>query len=102
MIKLSDIKTIPLANIKGNDDSSMLNPVHTASEYTSLLEDIKLNGQMQPIIVCRDLVVDGRGRIRALKELGIADVLVRSMPYKSSRLEKERIAKSFEVARRHQ
>ena len=102
MIKLSDIEIVPLTNIKGDDSSSMLNPMHTASEYTSLLEDIRLNGQMQPIIVCRDLIIDGRNRFRALIKLGITDVLIQSMPYKSSRLEKEKMAKSSEVARRHQ
>ncbi len=46
-------------------------PMMSAQEYEGLKEDIRLHGQREHITVWHGLLVDGRNRLRACKELGI-------------------------------
>jgi len=45
-------------------------PEMPEKEFAELVEDIKKNGLREPIVVRRGLILDGRHRARALKQLG--------------------------------
>lgn len=47
-----------------------LTPLMVEEQYIALKLDIKDNGQIEPVRVCRGLIYDGRHRFRALNELG--------------------------------
>ena len=44
-------------------------PIMGDSQFAALVEDIKNKGQLQPVLVYRGKIVDGRHRLRALKLL---------------------------------
>jgi hypothetical protein len=46
-------------------------PPMSDSEYAALLADMRVNGQTHPIITWKGMVIDGRNRLRACRELGI-------------------------------
>lgn len=46
-------------------------PEQSEEEYQALLESIRKCGQLRPILVYQDQVLDGRHRLRACKQLGI-------------------------------
>lgn len=48
-----------------------INPAMTEEQFVAFKKDIELNGQLQPVIVYRGKIVDGRNRLRALTELRI-------------------------------
>ena len=47
-------------------------PVMDELTFANLTEDIRVNGQHEPILLWRGQVIDGRHRLRACEELGIA------------------------------
>jgi len=55
-----------------NHPAASLFPLMVDDEYRALMDDIRLNGQREPIIVAEGKVLDGRNRLRACEELGIA------------------------------
>lgn len=52
----------PLANVF---------PLIEGEEFFAFCEDIKVNGQQEPIVLFHGKILDGRNRYRALQELGI-------------------------------
>lgn len=50
-------------------------PMLTDEELTALSEDIKTNGQVHPILVVDDLIIDGRNRYAACDMAGIKPVI---------------------------
>jgi ParB-like chromosome segregation protein Spo0J len=46
-------------------------PEMPAKDYKEFLENIRANGQLIPVVVYKDQIIDGRARDRACKELGI-------------------------------
>ena len=52
----------PLAN---------LFPMMEPTEFKALVEDIKQNGQLHPIVIWKDQILDGRNRFRACEHLNI-------------------------------
>lgn len=50
---------------------SELFPMMNGAEYEALREDIRQNGQREPIVLYEEAVIDGRNRLRACEELGI-------------------------------
>lgn len=46
-------------------------PMMTDQEYLALKEDIKTNGQLEPIIFWKGMLVDGRNRLKACEELNV-------------------------------
>ena len=47
-------------------------PLMPAAEFDELRADIEANGQLEPIITCQGLILDGRHRARACQGLGLA------------------------------
>lgn len=71
-MKLSDTTRIVNPNELIVHDVAKINPELTSEEYTALKENIMSSGQITPIIVVgNNLVVDGRHRLKACRELGI-------------------------------
>lgn len=50
---------------------SLLFPAMDADTFLNLKEDIKLRGQVEPIVTLDDMVLEGRHRLKACDELGI-------------------------------
>ena len=50
-------------------------PVMTKEQYEAFKLDIQNNGQLQPVLLYRGKIVDGRHRLRALLDLGISTIL---------------------------
>ncbi|HWQ74509.1 MAG TPA: ParB/RepB/Spo0J family partition protein [Syntrophomonas sp.] len=46
-------------------------PMMSTDEYKNLIDDIRKNGLIQPIITYQDKIIDGRNRYNACKEIGI-------------------------------
>jgi hypothetical protein len=55
-------------------------PVMAVEQYEAFKADVATNGQLQPVILYRDKIVDGRHRLRALKELGEKLIKTTSLP----------------------
>jgi len=53
-------------------EATSLFPDMTPEEFAALKSDIAAHGLRQPILVFRNQVIDGRQRLRACKELGLA------------------------------
>ena len=53
-------------------EATSLFPDMTPEEFAALKSDIAVHGLRQPILVFRNQVIDGRQRLRACKELGLA------------------------------
>lgn len=55
-------------------------PMMSDAEYEGLKEDIRVNGQRDPVTLWCDEVIDGRNRLRACGELGIDPELTELSP----------------------
>jgi len=51
-------------------------PMMSNEEYKSLVDDIRQNGQMEPIIIYEDKILDGRNRYKACLELGLKPKMI--------------------------
>lgn len=67
---LKEQHTVPTFGIEIHPDANSVRMM-TDSEYQSLVDDIKKNGQMVPATICQGKLLDGRNRLRACTELGI-------------------------------
>jgi N6-adenosine-specific RNA methylase IME4 len=52
-------------------EASSLFPLMANGEYRALVDDIRVNGLREPIVIADGKVLDGRNRLRACEELGI-------------------------------
>ena len=59
---------------------SALHPLHTPDQFQGLLNNIRLNGQKEPVKMYRGKLVDGRHRLKALKQLGIEYIEYVTLP----------------------
>lgn len=50
--------------------AALLFPEMSESDFASLKEDIRANGQNEPIVLWKGMLIDGRHRLRACNELG--------------------------------
>lgn len=76
-------------------------PKMNDAQFAAFVQDIKENGQLQPVIRYRSKIVDGRHRLLALQELGIATIKANDLP---NNMQLEDVVKVVESAekRRHQ
>ena len=81
--------------------TSSLHPLMTDSEFTSLVDDIGLNGQLEPIKLYRGKVVDGRHRLKAALELGLDFIKCVELPNNTT-IEELRTIVMMTEQRRHQ
>lgn len=76
-------------------------PVMTNEQFNVLRESIKDRGQDEPVLVYRGKIVDGRHRLRAIKELGIDSIKIERLNNNMTLEEvKSRVASTEQ--RRHQ
>lgn len=54
-----------------NHPAADIFPMMDRTTFFDLVEDIRVNGQIEPIIMCNDLILDGRNRYAACVHLGI-------------------------------
>ena len=55
-------------------------PLLTGTRYQDLVDDVRHNGLVQPVLVLGDYVLDGRNRLLAADEVGLSTVPVRELP----------------------
>lgn len=60
------------------------NPMMKPLEYQALLDSLSKYGQLEPITLFRNQVLDGRNRLKALKQLGISKIKVDILSHNSS------------------
>jgi len=74
MAKFKDtVEIIPLAGLKLHEITN-LHPVQTEEEYMAMKHSIEEQGQLVPVYTYRGKVVDGRHRVKAMKELGLKEI----------------------------
>ena len=76
-------------------------PVMTHEQYIALKIDIENNGQIDPVILYRGRIIDGRHRLKIAKELGHIQISTVSIPNNSTINDIRAIVKSKET-HRHQ
>ena len=91
-LKVKDLELHTLANE---------HPEMTEVEFQRLKESIDEIGQLEPILIYRGKIVDGRHRFWAFESLGIAEILAKEIPAKTPLETVKEIVFGSEV-RRHQ
>lgn len=76
-------------------------PVMSTEQFEALKNDIAVNGQLQPALVYRGKIVDGRHRYRALTQLGEESIKVTRLQNNLTLDEVTNLVNSTEM-RRHQ
>ena len=76
-------------------------PVMSKEQFEALKNDIEINGQLQPAIVYRGKIVDGRHRYKALTQLGEESIKVTRLQNNLTLDEVTNLVNSTEM-RRHQ
>ena len=76
-------------------------PVMDDIQYEAFKADIGNNGQIQPVLLYRGRIVDGRHRLRALTELGIDIIKAERLPNNLT-MDKLRVVVNSTEVRRHQ
>jgi len=99
--EVREVIAFRIDKIKGIHPLANINPMMNDQEFQALKDDIELNGQLEPIYIYRDLIVDGRNRTKALSQLGSKTVLAYEVPWNST-TEDIRIIVMGEENRRHQ
>jgi hypothetical protein len=69
--------------------------------YEALKRDIEANGQLEPVVLYRGRIVDGRHRWLILQELGITAIYVVKLPHNTDATTLKTIVRSKEI-RRHE
>lgn len=80
---------------------ALTTPRMTEEQYEALKADIGAKGQLEPVLLHRAKIVDGRHRWLILQELGIKDILVNKMAHKSTLRDIKDTVRSKET-RRHE
>lgn len=95
-------KLVPLSEVEGKlHKFASETPWMDDKDFQGFKADIALNGQLNAITLYRGLIVDGRHRVKALKELGKTEVLCKQMHYQSTEVEIAQAVDSYEN-RRHE
>jgi ParB-like chromosome segregation protein Spo0J len=78
-------------------DVSAHSPDMDDTDFDAFVEDIRRHGQLVPIWISGEEVIDGRKRLAACARLGIEPVIVRTMPGQDA----ESISRSLNLLRTH-
>lgn len=73
-MEIVDINSVTLHEL------TKTHPVMTQEQFDMFREDIRKNGQIEPVLVYRGKVVDGRHRTRALEEIGETKIKIHRLP----------------------
>ena len=76
-------------------------PRMSEAAYEALKKDIEVNGQVDPVIVYRNKIVDGRHRWLILQELGVDVILYVELPNNTTIVQLKALVQSKEI-RRHE
>ncbi len=76
-------------------------PTMTTSQFDALVRDIDINGQLDPVVLYRGKIIDGRHRYRALIQLGVEFILCVKMTNNSTKEDIMTVIRSKET-RRHE
>lgn len=68
----------PIAELREHPDCGLV-PGMREGEYQDLLADVRQRGIVTPLEVTGDVTLDGRHRLRAAKEIGLAELPVREV-----------------------
>jgi len=90
-----DIKDVKLHKI------TETHPIMTLENYAAFKSSMKKNGQLVPVLVYRGRIVDGRHRLKALKELGATTINAEILKHSLTLKEVEAMVNGSED-RRHQ
>lgn len=82
-------------------DEALTTPRMQVEQFEALKADIEVKGQLEPVLLHRAKIVDGRHRWLVLQELGIEDIMVIKMPYNSTIRDIKDAVRSKET-RRHE
>ena len=99
-MRFTNPKDIDVKSLSIHPEANMT-PLMTEEQYNSLKNDIERNGQLDPIILYRGKVIDGRHRLKVAQELGKDNIKTVSMPNNSTLAEIRSVVKSKET-HRHQ
>lgn len=99
-MKFSEPKKIDIINVDIHPEANAT-PMMTDEQYNALKLDIEKNGQIDPVILYRGRIVDGRHRYFIHRDLGIKDINTVSIPNNSTLAEIKSLVKSKET-HRHQ
>ncbi len=55
-------------------DLANINPIATKEDFIALKKSIALIGQTNPVVMYKGFLIDGRHRLKAIKELGIGSI----------------------------
>lgn len=81
--------------------ASELSPLMTPEQFRALVISIEENGQIEPVKLYRGKIVDGRHRLKALKQLGVETIDTTSLPNNMTLDEINDLVLTYET-RRHQ
>jgi hypothetical protein len=76
-------------------------PVMNNEQYEAFKLDIAKNGQLQPVLLYKGKIIDGRHRLKALKELGVETIITTKLPNNTT-LDKVKAIVLTTEKRRHQ
>lgn len=99
-MKFSDIKEYELIDLDIHQEANAT-PNMTKEQYEALKIDIERNGQIEPVILYRGKIIDGRHRYRIMSELNKKTINTVSIPNNSTIADIKSLVKSKET-HRHQ
>lgn len=100
MTKFSEPSSVDITTLDIHPEAN-ITPRMTTEQYNALKLDIEKNGQLEPIVLYRGRIIDGRHRYWIMSELGIKTVVVVSISNNSTIMDIRTIVKSKEI-HRHQ
>ena len=94
------MEIVPILSLSLHPES-LKTPKMTPEQYEALKLSLEVNGQIDPILVFRKRIVDGRHRWLALQELNVTTIKIKAMPNNST-LEDIKSMVRIKETRRHE
>ena len=82
-------------------EEALVTPRMSSTAYDALKKDIEINGQLDPVLVYRGKIIDGRHRWLIISELGIDEIKYILLPNNTTIAQIKRLVQSKET-RRHE